>query len=74
MKHLIPIYRLLSLSACSTAYDTNLGSHTHDVLTIAATEIIVYSHRRCGTSTLFFIEGFPNVGLTFFNPLWGGTR
>ena len=24
---------------------TNLGSHTQDVLTIAATEIIVYGHR-----------------------------
>ena len=27
---------LLSLSACSNAYDTHLGSHTHDVLPIGA--------------------------------------
>ena len=33
---------LLSLSACSNAYDTNLGSHTNDILSIGATEIIVY--------------------------------
>ena len=30
------------LSAWSNAYDTNLGSHTHDVLPIATTEIIVH--------------------------------
>ena len=32
---------LLSLSACSNAYDTHLGSHTNDILSIGATEIIV---------------------------------
>ena len=36
---------LISLSACSNAYDTHLGSHTNDVLSIGATEIIRYGHR-----------------------------
>ena len=43
---------LLSISGCSNAYDTNLGSHTHYVLPISATEIIVYGHRTSGNSTI----------------------
>ena len=36
---------LLSLSACSNAYDSHIRSHIHDVLPIGATEINVYGHR-----------------------------
>ena len=36
---------LRSLSACSIAYDSHLGLHSHDVLPIGATEINVYGHR-----------------------------
>ena len=35
---------LISLSACSNAYDSHLGSHSHDVLPIGATETNVYGH------------------------------
>ena len=50
---------LLSLSACSNAYDTHLGSHTHDVLPIGAmksmymvtvpqrTQIFVFQKKSC---------------------------
>ena len=36
---------LLSLSACSNAYDSHIRSHIHDVLPIGASEINVYGHR-----------------------------
>ena len=41
----LALVSLVSLSACSNAFDTQLGSHTHDVLSIGATEIIGYGHR-----------------------------
>ena len=64
---LLALAWLISLSACSNAYDTNLGSHTHDVLPIAATETIVYGHRTSENTkeyqTFFFKQKFVFYGL-----------
>ena len=53
---LLALARLISLSACSNAYFTNLWSHTHNVLTIAATEIIVYGHRTPENTKFCFLK------------------
>ena len=45
---------LQSISGCSNAYNTKLGSHTHDVLPIAATETFVYGHRTSGNTNFWF--------------------
>ena len=41
----LALVSLVSLSACSNAFDSQLGSHTNDVLSIGATEIIGYGHK-----------------------------
>ena len=46
---------LLSLSACSNAYDSHLRSHSQDVLPIWATKINVYGHRS-PESTIFCLK------------------
>ena len=45
---------LLHSGCCSNAYDTKLGSHTYDILPVAATETIVYGHRSSGTTNFWF--------------------
>ena len=47
---------LRSLSACSNAYDSHLGSHTHDVLSIGVTEINVYGHRSQENTIFCFLK------------------
>ena len=54
--HLCLYSGLLSLSGCSNSYDTKLGSHTHDVLPLAATETIVYGHRSSGNTNFWFLK------------------
>ena len=44
-----------SLSACSNAYDSHLGSHINDVLLFGSTEINVYGHRT-QENTIFCLK------------------
>ena len=47
---------LLSISGCSNAYDSKLGSYTHDVLPLAATKTISYGHRTTGNTKFWFYK------------------
>ena len=60
---------LLSLSACSNAYDSHLRSHTHDVLPIGATEINVYGHRT-PENTKFGLSKKVWYSIVFSGVLW----
>ena len=60
---------LLSLSACSNAFDTQLGSHTNDVLSIGATEIIRYGHRT-PKNTIEYQTFFERQKFVFSGFLW----
>ena len=58
---------ITSLSAYSNVYNTQLGSHTNDVLSIGATEIIRYGHRTPENTieyqTFFKIQKFVFSGV-----------
>ena len=60
---------LVSLSACSNAFDTQLGSHTNDVLSIGATEIIGYGHRT-PKNTIEYQTFFERQKFVFSGFLW----
>ena len=47
---------ILSIPGYSKAYGTQLGSQTHDVLPIAATEIIVHGHRTSWKANFSFLK------------------
>ena len=52
---LVALAWLTSLSDCSNAYDSHLGSHSHDVLPFGSTEIHVYGHRT-PENTIFCLK------------------
>ena len=60
---------LISLSACSNASDTQLGSHTNDVLSIGATEIIGYGHKT-SENTIEYQTFFERQKFVFSGVLW----